>query len=85
MPVALHFLFERFCPARRERPLVRRRAQRRRPRTDADAPRPESSSPESIGCLEGHEQAHAFRFRFVRVAAMRERYFTLHTTNDRRL
>ena len=62
MPVARHFLGERFCPAWREGPLVRCRAQRRRPRRDADAPRPESSaSSESIGCLEErHEQFHAF-------------------------
>ena len=60
VPVARCFCFERFCPTRWEGPLVGRCAQRR-PRTDADAPRPESSSsPESKGCLERHEQAHAF-------------------------
>ena len=86
MPVARTFLFERFCPTRREGPLVRCRAQRRRRRTDADAPRPESSAPsESAGCLEErHEQAHAFRF-LRGLAAMRERYFTLHTTDDCRV
>ena len=76
VPVARRLLFERFGPTRRERPLVRCRAQRRRPRTDADASRPESSSApsESIGCLEGHEQAHAFRLCDLRLAAMGERY-----------
>ena len=63
VPVARRLRFECSGPARREGPLVGGRAQRRRPRTDADAPRPESSaSSESIGCLEEHERAHAFRF-----------------------